>query len=121
MVFSLLVNLSFCSGSGPSKVRSRKLRDHSFSACVCFSRRPKLNNTKTFRIHHLIAKHRRADPHHQRCEHRIACAHPLCDAAERQFTDLRRWTEMPHGGHFAAWEQPDALAAEVRAFFHDLY
>ena len=46
---------------------------------------------------------------------------PPRDAAQRQFTRLRRWTEMPQGGHFAAWEQPEALATEVRAFFRDLY
>ena len=46
---------------------------------------------------------------------------PPRTAAERQFTDLRRWTEMPQGGHFAAWEQPDALAAELRTFFRDLF
>jgi microsomal epoxide hydrolase len=41
-------------------------------------------------------------------------------AAERVFTDLRRWTVMPKGGHFAAMEQPELLADEVRAFFHTL-
>ncbi len=45
---------------------------------------------------------------------------PPREAAERQFTDLRRWTEMRKGGHFAAWEQPEALAGEIRAFFRDL-
>jgi microsomal epoxide hydrolase len=34
--------------------------------------------------------------------------------------DIRRWTEMPSGGHFAAAEEPDALAADLRAFFRDL-
>jgi pimeloyl-ACP methyl ester carboxylesterase len=34
--------------------------------------------------------------------------------------DVRRWTDMAAGGHFAAMEQPDALAAEVRAFFRPL-
>jgi hypothetical protein len=33
---------------------------------------------------------------------------------------LRRWTEMAAGGHLAALEEPDALAAEIRAFFHEL-
>jgi microsomal epoxide hydrolase len=37
--------------------------------------------------------------------------------AERTYTDIRRWTEMPKGGHFAALEQPEALAREVREFF----
>jgi pimeloyl-ACP methyl ester carboxylesterase len=31
--------------------------------------------------------------------------------------DVRRWTEMPRGGHFAAMEQPHALAEDIRAFF----
>ncbi len=34
--------------------------------------------------------------------------------------DLRRWTEMPRGGHFAALEQPHLLVEDVRAFFRDL-
>jgi pimeloyl-ACP methyl ester carboxylesterase len=40
-------------------------------------------------------------------------------AVERKF-DLRRWTEMPAGGHFAAMEQPDDLVAEIREFFRPL-
>jgi microsomal epoxide hydrolase len=40
-------------------------------------------------------------------------------AAERVF-DIRRWTVMPRGGHFAAMEQPEALAAEIRAFFREV-
>jgi pimeloyl-ACP methyl ester carboxylesterase len=39
--------------------------------------------------------------------------------AERVY-DLRRWKETAAGGHFAALEEPDALAAEIRAFFHEL-
>ncbi len=35
---------------------------------------------------------------------------------ERVF-DVHRWAEMPAGGHFAALEKPDLLAAEMRAFF----
>jgi pimeloyl-ACP methyl ester carboxylesterase len=31
--------------------------------------------------------------------------------------DVERWTEMEHGGHFAAIEQPEALARDIRAFF----
>ncbi len=40
--------------------------------------------------------------------------------AERCFTDIRRWSVMPRGGHFAAMEQPDALADEIRAFYRPL-
>ncbi len=45
---------------------------------------------------------------------------PPREAAARQFTNICRWTEMPRGGHFAAWEQPQALAGEITAFFRDL-
>jgi pimeloyl-ACP methyl ester carboxylesterase len=30
---------------------------------------------------------------------------------------VRRWTEMPKGGHFAAMEEPELLANDVREFF----
>ena len=45
---------------------------------------------------------------------------PPRNAAARVFTDIRRWSVMPKGGHFAALEQPELLADEVRAFFRDL-
>jgi pimeloyl-ACP methyl ester carboxylesterase len=38
---------------------------------------------------------------------------------ERVF-DVVRWTEMPAGGHFAALEQPELLAHEIRAFVRPL-
>jgi pimeloyl-ACP methyl ester carboxylesterase len=40
--------------------------------------------------------------------------------AERTYTDIRRWTVMSRGGHFAAMEQPEALAGEIQAFFRTL-
>ncbi len=45
--------------------------------------------------------------------------HPPRAWAERVY-DIRRWTAMPAGGHFAALEEPEALAADVRAFFRPL-
>jgi microsomal epoxide hydrolase len=39
---------------------------------------------------------------------------------ERTYTDIRRWTVMQRGGHFAAMEQPEALAGEIAAFFRKL-
>jgi pimeloyl-ACP methyl ester carboxylesterase len=36
--------------------------------------------------------------------------------AER-FFDVQRWTEMPRGGHFAAMEEPELLAADLRDWF----
>jgi len=33
--------------------------------------------------------------------------------------DLRRWTDAPAGGHFAAIEEPQLLATEILAFFSD--
>ncbi len=45
---------------------------------------------------------------------------PPQSVAARTYTDIRRWTVMQRGGHFAAMEQPAALAEEVRAFFRPL-
>ena len=45
---------------------------------------------------------------------------PPRSIAARSYTDIRRWTVMPKGGHFAAMEQPAALATEVAAFFRSL-
>jgi pimeloyl-ACP methyl ester carboxylesterase len=45
--------------------------------------------------------------------------HPPRAWGERAF-DIRRWTRMPRGGHFAALEAPDLLAEEIRAFFRPL-
>lgn len=38
---------------------------------------------------------------------------------ERVYTNIRRWTVMPAGGHFSALEEPEALAADIRAFFRE--
>jgi pimeloyl-ACP methyl ester carboxylesterase len=37
--------------------------------------------------------------------------------AERQYTDLRYWSEPERGGHFAAFERPATFVDEVRAAF----
>ena len=34
--------------------------------------------------------------------------------------NLVRWTEMPKGGHFAAFEQPQLFVDDVRAFFREV-
>ena len=39
--------------------------------------------------------------------------------AQRRY-DVRRWTLMPRGGHFAAMEEPELLARDIAAFFADL-
>ena len=38
----------------------------------------------------------------------------------QRFFDLRQYTEMPRGGHFAAMEQPALLAGDIRTFFRPL-
>jgi pimeloyl-ACP methyl ester carboxylesterase len=44
---------------------------------------------------------------------------PPREWAER-FFQVQRWTEMPRGGHFAAMEEPELLAQEIRAFFRPI-
>ena len=39
--------------------------------------------------------------------------------SERWF-NVQQWTAMPRGGHFAALEEPELLAEDIRRFFHDL-
>ena len=44
---------------------------------------------------------------------------PPREWAER-FYNLQQWTEMPRGGHFAAFEEPELLAQDIRSFFRPL-
>lgn len=37
--------------------------------------------------------------------------------AARRYTKLVYWNDLPRGGHFAAWEQPELFANELRACF----
>jgi pimeloyl-ACP methyl ester carboxylesterase len=39
---------------------------------------------------------------------------------ERMATDIRRWVELPRGGHFIALEEPQLVADSIRAFFKEL-
>ena len=45
--------------------------------------------------------------------------HPPRSLAERAF-NIQRWSVSPRGGHFAALEEPERLAEDVRAFFRPL-
>ncbi len=45
---------------------------------------------------------------------------PSPRAFGERFFNVRRWTEMPRGGHFAAWEEPELLADDIRAFFREV-
>jgi pimeloyl-ACP methyl ester carboxylesterase len=54
------------------------------------------------------------------CEFPGEMLRPPRSLAERTYTDIRRWSVMPRGGHFAAMEQPEVLAEEIRAFFRPL-
>ncbi len=53
-------------------------------------------------------------------EFRREILRPPRSLAERVYSDLRRWTKLERGGHFAALEQPAALAHEIREFFQPL-
>ena len=47
----------------------------------------------------------------------VEISHPPREWVER-FFNLFRFTEMPRGGHFAATEEPELLAADIRASFY---
>ena len=44
---------------------------------------------------------------------------PLREWAERSY-NVKHWTDMPSGGHFAALEEPDRLVQDIRAVFRTL-
>ena len=44
---------------------------------------------------------------------------PPREWGERSY-NIQRWTPMPRGGHFAALEQPELLAQDIREFFRPL-
>ena len=44
---------------------------------------------------------------------------PPREWAERLY-DVRRWTSMPSGGHFAPAEEPELLARDIAAFFAEI-
>jgi pimeloyl-ACP methyl ester carboxylesterase len=54
------------------------------------------------------------------CEFPAEIVRPPRSLASRMFSDIRRWSVMPRGGHFAAMEQPQLLAEEIRAFYRPL-
>jgi microsomal epoxide hydrolase len=37
----------------------------------------------------------------------------------QRFFNVQCWTEMPRGGHFAAMEEPELLAGDMRAWFRE--
>ena len=45
---------------------------------------------------------------------------PPREWGERTLPDLRRWTEFDRGGHFAAFEEPELLGADLLAFLAEL-
>lgn len=45
---------------------------------------------------------------------------PPREYVERLFPDIRRWIELPRGGHFVALEEPELLAEAICAFFRPL-
>ena len=70
------------------------------------------------------SRHARADPAGpRRIETPTACADFPKEIIwsprrwlERRY-NITRWTVMPRGGHFAAFEQPELLVDDIRAFF----
>ena len=45
---------------------------------------------------------------------------PVRKWMETNFTNIQHWREMPKGGHFSAFEQPELFVGEVREFFGKL-
>jgi pimeloyl-ACP methyl ester carboxylesterase len=50
----------------------------------------------------------------------LATLNPPREWSERVLSDLRRWTTMPSGGHFGAFEEPEAYVQDLSAFLDGL-
>ena len=44
----------------------------------------------------------------------------LCSWVEAVYPGLAYFNEVDRGGHFAAWEEPELFATEIRAAFNSL-
>lgn len=85
------------------------------------------NTAATSFLHYYNGRHRKVGDERGRIEVPTAIARlpgddplpPGREAAERLF-DLRQWTDMPRGGHFAGIEVPELLSADVTSFFRPL-
>jgi pimeloyl-ACP methyl ester carboxylesterase len=53
-------------------------------------------------------------------EHPREILTPPRSVAEQLYSNIRRWTRMPAGGHFPALEAPDVLATDIADFFASL-
>jgi pimeloyl-ACP methyl ester carboxylesterase len=71
----------------------------------------------------IYYENQRAKPPQGRVQVPTACAvfPKEISIAPRRWVEAQynvtRWTEMPRGGHFAAMEEPNLLADDIRAFF----
>ena len=45
---------------------------------------------------------------------------PVRSWSEGTYTNIQQWTQMPQGGHFAAFEQPELFIEDVRSFFSQI-
>ena len=54
------------------------------------------------------------------CEFPKEMLKPKKSLAEKTYIDIRRWSKMEQGGHFAAFENPEVLAKEMFLFFSAL-
>jgi microsomal epoxide hydrolase len=50
----------------------------------------------------------------------LATLNPPREWSERVLSDLRRWTVLPSGGHFGAWEEPEAYVEDLLALAGEL-
>jgi pimeloyl-ACP methyl ester carboxylesterase len=98
-----------------------------------FTKDELLNNVMLYWVTQTITsstriyfENRVAPPPQKKVEVPVACAifpKDILTSTERWMSaqhNLVRWTEMPRGGHFAAMEEPELLAEDVRSFFRPL-
>jgi pimeloyl-ACP methyl ester carboxylesterase len=50
----------------------------------------------------------------------LATLNPPREWSERILSDLRRWNQLPSGGHFAAFEEPEIYVGDLIEFLESV-
>lgn len=112
--------LSFMNARASIDLEERFTRDELLTNIMIYWVTETINSS--IRVYYEMAHATPAPDRGQRSRVPAAVAHMPLDAplprewAERN-VNLKHFTEMPHGGHFSAWEVPELYAKDLQGFF----
>lgn len=114
--------LSFMNARASVDLEERFTRDELLTSIMIYWVTETINSS--IRVYYEMAHTSPSPDRRKRSSVPAAVAHMPLDAplprewAERN-VNLKRFTEMPRGGHFSAWEVPELYAKELQEFFSE--